>query len=212
MRGVLAWTPNVWGGWRVCLGVHATTLAEELPLTAAASRALSPAADVERLGTLFDTHHRRLHRLGLRLLGDAEEARDLVQETFLRAARTMASVPAEEPAAEAWLVRVAVNLCRDRYRRRAVRRAHVAAMPREAAAGDEEGARLARWTVRVALLALSPRRRAMVVLHDLEGHSAVEIAALLGTRPATVRWHLALARRELMRTLLSKSPVPEPSR
>jgi RNA polymerase sigma-70 factor (ECF subfamily) len=209
---VLAATPNTSTSWRVCLGVHGTTLAQELPLTATASRVDSPAAEGERLGALFDAHHRRLHRLGVRLLGDAEEARDLVQETFLRAARGMAKVPAEEPDAEAWLVRVAVNLCRDRHRRRAVRRAHAGTMPREAAAGDEEAPRLARWTVREALLALSPRRRAVVVLHELEGRSAAEIATLLGTRPVTVRWHLALARRELARTLLGDVRDPEPSR
>lgn len=151
---------------------------------------------------LFDAHHRRLHRLGLRLLGDAEDARDLVQETFLRAARALAQVPDEEPAAEAWLVRVAVNVCRDRHRRQVVRRAHAAAMPREVASGNEESAQLARWTVQAALLALPERRRAIVVLHELEGRSTAEIAKLLGSRPVTVRWHLAMARRELARHLL----------
>ncbi len=190
--------------------MHATTLAQELPLTAAATSA-PPAVGgaatdgAARLGMLFDAHHRRLHRLGLRLLGDAEDARDLVQETFLRAARALAQVPNEEPAAEAWLVRVAVNVCRDRHRRQVVRRAHTAAMPRDVAGSDEEGARLARWTVQTALLALPARRRAIVVLHDLEGHSTAEIAKLLGRRPVTVRWHLAMARRELARRLLPEA-------
>ena len=194
-------TPNAAPGWRVFIGVHATTLAPRLPLTDATTTATAEDGR-RRLAALFDRHHRRLHRLGLRLLGDAEEARDLVQETFLRAARAFADVPAEEPAAEAWLVRVAVNLCRDRYRRRLVRRQHAAAMPREVAASDELGPRLARWTVQAALLALPPRRRAVVVLHEIEGRSAAEVAALLGCRPVTVRWHLALARRELARLLL----------
>lgn len=134
-----------------------------------------------------------------------EEARDLVQETFLRAAGALARVPEEEPAAEAWLVRVAVNLCRDRHRRRSVRRAHAAPMPREVAAGDGEAARMARWSVRAALLALPPRRRAIVVLHEIEGRSAAEIAALLGMQAVTVRWHLSRARRELAKALLPAS-------
>ena len=185
--------------------MHAATFPQdlqELPLTTAEGEAEWRDAAAARLGRLFDAHHRRLHRLGLRLLGDAEEARDLVQETFLRAAGAPARVPDEEPAAEAWLVRVAVNLCRDRHRRRVVRRAHAAPMPSEVAAGDDEAARLAQWTVRAALLALPPRRRAVVVLHEIEGRSAAEIAALLGTRPVTVRWHLARARRELAKALL----------
>ncbi len=67
----------------------------------------------ERLGELFDAHQARLYRLARRLSGDPEEARDLVQETFLRAARRR-SLPARETGREAWLVRVLVNLCRDR--------------------------------------------------------------------------------------------------
>ncbi|HEV8240843.1 MAG TPA: RNA polymerase sigma factor [Thermoanaerobaculia bacterium] len=185
--------------------MHATTLVQELPLTAAGADVAAAARNdaTARLGGLFDAHHRRLYRLGLRLLCDAEEARDLVQETFLRAASAAARVPDEEPAAEAWLVRVAINLCRDRHRRRAVRRAHAAPMPREVAAGDGEAARLARWSVRTALLALSPRRRAVVVLHEIEGRTAAEIAALLGTRAVTVRWHLSRARRELAKVLMA---------
>ena len=47
-----------------------------------------------RLGALFDAHHQRLFRLARRLSRSADDARDLVQETFLRAARRPASVPA----------------------------------------------------------------------------------------------------------------------
>jgi RNA polymerase sigma-70 factor (ECF subfamily) len=185
--------------------VHGAILVQELPLSATES----PLPAVERLGALFDAHHRRLYRLGLRLLGDSEEARDLVQETFLRAARAAGTLPGAEPAAEAWLVRVAVNLCRDRHRRRAVRRAHAAAMPADVAAGDEEAPRVARWTVRVALLALPPRRRAVIVLHELEGSTAAEVGRLLGMRAVTVRWHLAMARRELARRLLAPAGAKE---
>ena len=75
----------------------------------------------ERLAALFDTHHQRLYRLARRLAGDADEARDLVQETFLRAARAR-RVPEGRAGEEAWLVRVLVNLCRDRWRQTADRR------------------------------------------------------------------------------------------
>jgi RNA polymerase sigma-70 factor (ECF subfamily) len=177
-------------------------LVEELTLEAGAS----PTA---RLGELFDAHHRRLYRLGLRLLGNAEEAQDLVQETFLRAAQTLGRVPADEPGAEAWLVRVAVNVARDRQRRHAVRRARAAPLPAQPASPDEEGPRLARWAVRTALRALPARRRAIVVLHELEGLSTGEVARLLGCAPVTVRWHLSSARRELARALGPFEPAPE---
>ena len=174
--------------------VEDAVLVEERPLDA-------PLSDPARLATLFDAHHRRLYRLGLRMLGSAEDAQDLVQETFLRAARALGRVPGAEPGAEAWLVRVAVNLCRDRQRRRGVRRGHDGDLPSLVAAPDEEGPRLARWAVWGALDRLPARRRSIVVLHELEGLSTGEVARLLGTSPVTVRWHLALARRELARWL-----------
>jgi RNA polymerase sigma-70 factor (ECF subfamily) len=75
-----------------------------------------------RLADLFDQHHRRLYRLARRLTGTREEAQDLVQETFLRVARSPSAVPAGSRSEEAWLVRVLVNVCRDQWRRKSSRR------------------------------------------------------------------------------------------
>ncbi len=74
-----------------------------------------------RVGALFDAHHRRLLTLARRLCAVPEDARDVVQETFLRAARSPDSIPAGAPNEEAWLVRVMINICRDRWRQSAVR-------------------------------------------------------------------------------------------
>src|SRR5688500_17570631 len=80
--------------------------------------AVRPAGNVaERLGALFDAHHQRLYRLARRMLRDPDAARDLVQETFLRAARSPGAIPMGLNDEEAWLVRVLVNLCRDSWRR-----------------------------------------------------------------------------------------------
>jgi RNA polymerase sigma-70 factor, ECF subfamily len=154
----------------------------------------------EHLAALFDRHWQRLYRLAVRMGAPPEEASDLVQETFLRAARRRRSLPAEEGAAEAWLVRVLVNLCRDRYRRLAVRRRE-AIEPPSPSHPDPAAATVARLTVAVALRNLPPRRRAVIVLHELEGLSAREVGRLLGLSPVTVRWHLAVGRRQLTRWL-----------
>ena len=79
-------------------------------MTATADRPTDDAAG--RLGTLFDSHHQRLYRLARRLSRNAEDASDLVQETFLRAARHVHSVPEGAGHEEAWLVRVLINLAR----------------------------------------------------------------------------------------------------
>jgi RNA polymerase sigma factor (sigma-70 family) len=156
----------------------------------------------ERLEALFDTHHQRLYRLARRLTRNAEDARDLVQETFLRAARAPQSVPDGMPGEEAWLVRVLINMCRDRWRKSSVRKRSAHHQPHALAAGSSpEAAVMARAMIERALEWLPPRRRAIVVMYEMEGVAIPAIAALLGVAPVTVRWHLSRGRRELARAL-----------
>src|SRR5215210_3267213 len=79
--------------------------------------------DAERLAALFDAHHRRLFALACRMCRTREDARDCVQETFLRAARRPELLPQDGGSEEAWLVRVLINICRDGWRRQVVRQA-----------------------------------------------------------------------------------------
>lgn len=162
----------------------------------------------DRLAALFDAHHERLYRLALRMISDPEEARELVQEAFLRVARRPRSLPADEAAGEAWLVRIVVNLCRDRRRRRKVRDGARAELPSSAAAPSAEAASVARLSVAAALSDLPARRRAVVVLAELEGRTSAEIAELLGISRVTVRWHLAAGRKELARKLAPLTADP----
>jgi RNA polymerase sigma-70 factor, ECF subfamily len=183
--------PNVFPGWRVYRVVN-------MPLTTSAILDRTDSVTgTDRLAELFDAHQQRLFHLALRLCSDREEARDLVQETFLRAARQPGSV-----AGEPWLVRTLVNLCRDRWRRLAVRSRAREELTRE---GQErinpEDTQVARATVKAALARLAPRRRAVLVLHELEGRPVRDVARLLGVSEVTVRWHLLAARRELARLL-----------
>jgi RNA polymerase sigma-70 factor, ECF subfamily len=155
-----------------------------------------------RLGTLFDTHHQRLFRLARRLSQGREDADDLVQETFLRAARSPASVPHGHSSEEAWLVRVLVNICRDRWRWTAVRRKAADSCDVETiGTSSPESALMARAMVQGALQHLAPRRRAILVLYELEGAGIKAIAELLGVSAVTVRWHLSVGRREMARVL-----------
>ncbi len=157
-----------------------------------------PARSAERLGTLFDAHRTRLYALAVRMSRDPEEARDLLQETFLRAARRAGSIPEKESAAEAWLLQVLVNLCRDRWRRLKVRR-EAGPAPRWSAdqPADPEALEQARTAVRAALDALKPRTRAVVVMHEIEGLDRKRIAELMGMTEVTVRWHLSTGRSRL---------------
>lgn len=186
------------GASAVYAGVTGEAVA--VPISAE-TRAADPAA---RLEALFDAHHERLYRLARRLCGRQEDARDLVQETFLRAARSPAAVPWGPASEEAWLVRVLINVCRDGWRKKAVRARTspafaIESMPRPSS--DHEAALIARTTVWQALETLGPRRRAVIVLYELEGAAIPAIAKLLGVAPVTVRWHLSLGRRQLARAI-----------
>lgn len=161
-----------------------------------------PQSQTDRLARLFDAHHERLFRLARRMSSDREEARDLVQETFLRAARKPAAVPDGDQPGEAWLVRTLVNLCRDRFRRLAVRSRVSAELAREEGSAHPEDAAVARATVQAALGRLSPRRRAVIVLHELDGLAVRDVARLLGVTEVTVRWHLLAARKDLASVLV----------
>ena len=155
-----------------------------------------------RLEELFDRHYQRLYRLARRLSATHDDARDLVQETYLRAAQKPTSVPAGMSSEEAWLVRVLINLRRDEWRKAAVRRRYDREVrPEREAATDHADSVIARATVWRALDGLPPRRRAVVVLYELEGLATSAIASLLGVTAVTVRWHLAMGRRELTRVL-----------
>jgi RNA polymerase sigma-70 factor (ECF subfamily) len=98
------------------MGVNAVTMAHP-------GESLSRSGELskERLERLFDDHHQRLYRLARRLCLNPEDSRDMVQETCLRAARRLGSVPAAAGHEEAWLVRVLINISKDVDRRRRVR-------------------------------------------------------------------------------------------
>lgn len=164
---------------------------------------------VERLATLFDVHYDRLYRLARRLTASADDALDLVQETFLKAARSPKSIPVGAKNEEAWLVRVLINIRRDQWRKASIRNLHdqTAFGASHVAAGsrDPEESLIAKTVVWQALDALPPRRRAIVVMCELDGLTIPAIASLLGISAITVRWHLSVGRRDLIRAFKARA-------
>lgn len=118
--------------------------------------------------------------------------------------------PAGVKHEEAWLVRILINIRRDQWRRAAVRRHASSVLARvDATADSVESALIARDRVWRALDVLAPRRRAVIVMHDIDDMSVPSIAAVLGISAVTVRWHLARGRRELTRRLASEQGDPK---
>ncbi|HEX8853701.1 MAG TPA: sigma-70 family RNA polymerase sigma factor, partial [Pyrinomonadaceae bacterium] len=157
-----------------------------------------------------------------RLLGNREDTRDATQETYLRAYKYLRSYRAGEDF-QAWLYRVAVNVCRDMLRAGRGTTSRISSFEDErtgagldALAADddtEQAALLAqrRAIVGRALATLPEKERTAVVLRDLEGLSTEEVARMMKTRPATVRSQVSTGRAKLKlycERLLSRAQPP----
>jgi RNA polymerase sigma-70 factor, ECF subfamily len=161
-----------------------------------------------------------IYGLLFRLTGDPEEARDLAQETFLRAFQAIERFRGDADL-KTWLYRIAINQARNRWRwwRRRRRDATVsldatvgereqtvATLLHDANASDPEQEALARERqsqLREALQGLRSAYREAVVLRDIEGLTYEEIAATLQINIGTVKSRLARGRLELRRKLES---------
>ncbi len=179
------------------------------PLSALALRA--QAGDDGAFDQLMISTQDRILSLAWRLLGNAEDARDAAQESYLRVYRHLARYRPEHDF-EAWLYRIAVNVCKDFYRYRRKRLAtrsfdaeSVGQIPDSQDDSDFEKSALRRERRRLvleALATLAPRQRAALVLHDLEGKTSEQVAKILGSRPGTVRSQLAAGRARLKRAFV----------
>lgn len=160
------------------------------------------AGDVDAFGIVYRVHAPAIHALCRRMSGNENDARELVQDVFVRAWEKLASFRGES-ALRTWLHRLGVNVILERLRatrRDALRFADDAGdVP---AVGPALDRRLdARIDLAAALDRLPNGSRTVLVLHDIEGYSHEEIAAMTGIAPGTSRAQLWRARRHLSRVL-----------
>ena len=146
---------------------------------------------------------RRVLALAERMLGDASEAEDVAQETFVRVWRNAARWRPGAAKFDTWLHRVTLNLCYDRLRRR--REKPMAQPPETADPGPapdrgllaaDVGAR-----VRLALQALPPRQREAIVLCHYQELGNIEAAAIMGVSVEALESLLPRGRRALKSAL-----------
>lgn len=141
----------------------------------------------------------RVAQIAWRILGDAEDVKDALQETFLRFFRHLRRYD-ESQDLMGWLTRIAVNASLDVRRRRSklgifdpLESAGPVADP-ALGADDDLIHRGELALLRRAIDTLPPKQRLAVLLRDVEGLPTSEVAAALSSSAATVRVHLSRAR------------------
>ncbi|RPI50188.1 MAG: sigma-70 family RNA polymerase sigma factor [Acidobacteria bacterium] len=177
-----------------------TTLAAALTMTPWTDEELvarSKTGDIDSFNQLVKRWERPIFALAYRTLGREEDARDVTQETFLRAFRALKGFKGDAKFSS-WLYRIALNLCRDWMRRE--RRTPVVAVPDgvevEQLVADQgpvetvedlaARAELSREVAR-AMEHLPAEQRQAILLKEYHGLTFQEIADLMGCPLSTVK-------------------------
>lgn len=161
---------------------------------------------------LFNEHSRRIYAYCLRQLGSPEEAEDAVQATYLNACRSLLS-GFEPDVAQAWLFKVAQNVCltkqRSSSRRARLERPHdLQAVQDVVAAPEVEDEEL--FGLGDALVALPEQQRRAILLREWQGLSYREVAEEMGVTQSAVETLIFRARRSLAAAL--EQPAKQPKR
>lgn len=155
---------------------------------------------MDRRAAFVEQHLKRVFVLVYRVVGNVADAQDLTQEVFIKALQREDQLRDADKSAQ-WLSRIASNTAIDFLRRRG-RGAQVTLDDSPELRDRSRSANPESMLLRAeshqlfqdALQALTPRERTALVLRDVEGLPAEEVAAALSCSKATVRSHIANAR------------------
>jgi len=158
--------------------------------------------------TVIFTHQDRIYNLCRYMLGNAHDAEDAAQDTFIKAYQNLKNFRPDS-SLYTWLYRIAVNTCID-YKRKPFweslfkRSSEGEALVLDPPSDEPSPERLyeSKQTgaaLQAALNRLSPKLRAVIVLKEIEGLSYEEIAAALDISIGTVKSRISRAREELKR-------------
>nr|WP_308113788.1 sigma-70 family RNA polymerase sigma factor [Kineosporia corallincola] len=161
--------------------------------------------------SLYTHHAASLQAYVTRILGDAQQAEDVVQETMLRAWRhadRLTCFPGDPSSLHRWLSRVARNVAFDRIRARNARPTEVEESERDVEiTADHAGAVVDSVLLANALADLSPKHRQVLEHVYLGGYTTAEAAAVLGIPVGTVKTRTHHALRRLRVRLAPERPV-----
>jgi RNA polymerase sigma-70 factor (ECF subfamily) len=157
--------------------------------------------------TALELNWSRLFGYALALTGDAESARDLLQQSALNALAS-ANIPSDRKAARAWLFKIIRNAWIDQYRRQKVRTDDASPVPIEGGGWDYEDRVIAEITVRQGLSRIDPLQREVIELVDLWGFRYADAASILDVPVGTVMSRLSRARLSLLEAIAEENVRP----
>ena len=182
--------------------------------------ARSRSGDAESFNQLINRWERPIYALAYRVIGREEDARDVTQETFLRAFRGLAAFKGQAKFSS-WLYRIALNLCRDWIRRK--KRSPMATLPEDVEledlasdAGPTEtvedlvSRRELSELVEAAMARLPEEQRTAIILKEYHGMTFQEIADLQGCPLSTVKTRLYQGLSVLRRDLAAANVMTKP--
>lgn len=170
--------------------------------------------DQAALRQLYESHRERVFRVAYGVLGDADDAEDVMQDVMIQALRDLDRYDPSRAAFGTWLHTLTVNRCRDRLRRGRALTRHLPAMWRadaERAPGSmaDVAERIdVRRRVGAAMAELTSLQREAVVLRDVEEMSLAEVAAVLGVPLRTAQSRINAAYAAMRRQLMPAAPSP----
>jgi len=175
------------------------------------------AGDTTAFAQIVDRYERRVFAIAIRICRHHEDARDVTQDVFVTAMRSLGSFRGDAQLST-WLHRVAVNASLDLVRKRGRREGPGLEEVAEAPASEPGPESVAIESVRArevhrALGRIAADQRAVIALHDLQGFDYAEVAEVLGVPMGTVKSRLHRARLALAQQLghlKETEPSPDP--
>jgi RNA polymerase sigma-70 factor (ECF subfamily) len=169
--------------------------------------------DEQALSELYDRYSRVVYATGLRLLGDASLAEELVQDAFTNVWRGAASFDPQRATFATWLYRLTRNRAVDLNRRRRARPLSVGEEPlRNVTGGPEPEASVDLWDVAQALTRISDDHRELLKLAYFKGLSQREISRRTGVPLGTIKSRTTSALKQLRRAMGDNTIVDEARR
>lgn len=176
---------------------------------------LAAGGDSDAFEKLVMPHEKMMYALAYRMCGNAEDAKDCLQDSMLRIFKALPSFRGDS-ALSTWFYRIVSNTCLDSHRRKKVRRAEsLEALseagwnPSDTAPGPQQTAENASLKAALSrgIRSLSPEIRSAVVMRDVQGFSYEEISEVLEINIGTVKSRISRGREKLREFLISSGEL-----